>query len=148
MVWGCIDMQEKSDLVFIEGNMTAAMYIDQVINPEVVPLFVRRPHMVYMQNNARPHAARITTAHLMNMGIAVLPWPSKSPDLNPIEHLWDELERRVRDRPHQPTSLQQLRQALQEEWDAIPRDVWRHLIGSMRRRCLAVVDADGGHTRY
>ena len=104
--------------------------------------------MVFMQDNASSHAALITKAHLRNMGIAVLPWPAKSADLNPIEHLWDELERRIRDRPHQPTSLQQLRQPLVEEWDAIPREAWRHLIGSMRRRSLAVVDADDGHTRY
>ena len=57
-------MQEKSDLLIIEGNLTAAQYIEQVINPEVVPLFVRRPNLVYMQDNARPHTARLTTAHL------------------------------------------------------------------------------------
>ena len=148
MVWGAIDMQEKSDLVFIAGNMTAARYVEQVINPEVVPLFVRKPNMVYMQDNARPHTARMTTAHLRHMGIPILPWPAKSPDMNPIEHLWDELDRRVRNRPHQPTTLQQLQRALVEEWDAIPREVWRRLISSMRRRCLAVVDAEGGHTRY
>ena len=55
--------------------------------------------------------------------IDVLLWPSKSPDLNPIEHIWDELERRVRQRPHKPITLPELRQALQEEWDNLPQAV-------------------------
>ena len=148
MVWGAIDLQEKSDLIIVDGTLNAEQYLEQVINPTVVPLFVRRPNLVFMHDNARPHAARLTTAHLANMGIPVIPWPSKSPDLNPIEHLWDELERRIRNRPNLPTSLQQLQDALLEEWEAIPREVWRKLIFSMRKRCQAVVTAYGGHTRY
>jgi transposase len=48
--------------------------------------------------------------------INVLPWPSKSPDLNPIEHLWDQLDKRVRQRQPLPQTLDQLRQMLQQEW--------------------------------
>ena len=58
-----------------------------------------------MQDSARPHTARLTTVHLRNMGNPVLPWPSKSQDMDLIEHLLDEFERRDGDRPHQPTSL-------------------------------------------
>ena len=148
MVWGAIDTEEKSDLVFVDGNLTAAQYVEQIINPEVVPLFARRDNLVYMHDNARPHAARLTNNHLANMGIPVLPWPSKSPDLNPIEHLWDELDRRVRNRAHPPTNLQELRAALLAEWQAIPRGKWRRFIYSMRRRCQAVIRSEGGHTEY
>jgi transposase len=78
----------------------------------------------------------------------VLPWPSKSPDFNPIEHLWDALDRRVRQRQPQPQSLQQLVNALQDEWKNIPQQAIRTLISSMSRRCHAVIDSRGGHTRY
>ena len=68
--------------------------------------------------------------------------------LNPIEHIWDEIDRRVRQRPNKPVTLPQLRQALQEEWNDLPQAVIGRVITSMRRRCQAVVDSNGGHTRY
>ena len=119
-----------------------------VSNGHVVPVFAGRPDLIFMHDNARPHVANATRDHLRNLGIRVLPWPAKSPDLNPIEHLWDEVERRLKARPAIPANLQELRQALTEEWQAIPRERIRRVILSMRRRCLAVVAANGGHTRY
>ena len=78
----------------------------------------------------------------------MLPWPSKSPDLNPIEHLWDDLDRRVRQRQPQPQSLKQLVNTLPDEWNHIPQQAIRTLISSMGRRCQAVIDSRGGHTIY
>jgi transposase len=80
--------------------------------------------------------------------ISELPWPSKSPDLNPIEHLWDQLDKSVRQRQPPPQTLDQLRQMLQQEWRTIPRNNVRNLIESMLRRGRTVLAARGGHTRY
>ena len=89
--------------------------------------------------------ARVCT-HYLN--IDILPWPALSPDLSPIEHLWDELDKRIR-RHHQPTeSVDQLQAALVEEWNNISQAFMQRLIGSMRRRLTAVINARGGHTRY
>ena len=87
--------------------------------------------------------------HFLNDNhIRTLPWPALSPDLNPIEHLWDELGRRVRNGLNPPETLDELRRALIQEWNNIPQTCIRNLIGSMRRRCQAVTNARGGHTRY
>ena len=75
-------------------------------------------------------------------------WPPYSPDLSPIEHLWDVLDRRVRNRPQPPTTLQTLRLALMQEWNAIPQAEINRLILSMTRRVRAGLNANGGHTRY
>jgi transposase len=77
--------------------------------------------------------------------LRTLPWPALSPDLSPIEHLWDELGRRVRNGLNPPETLDELRRALIQEWNNIPQ---AFIIGSMRRRCQAVINARGGHTRY
>ena len=53
------------------------------------------PEMMFQQNNARPHTARITKQFLEQNNIDQLPWTSMSPDLNPIEHLWDQLGERI-----------------------------------------------------
>ena len=77
-------------------------------------------------------------------------WLSKSPDLSPIEQIWDllQLDRRVRQRPAQPQTLHQLEQALRHEWQNIPVNMIRQYLRSMNRRCRAVINAAGGHTRY
>ena len=58
------------------------------------------------------------------------PWSSKSPDLNPIEHLWDDLDRRVCSRQPAPQTMQELQQALEQEWGRIPQDRIRRLVES------------------
>ena len=65
--------------------------------------------------------------------------------MSPIEHLWDELGSQ---RQNPPETIQELCGELVHEWNSIPQAFIQQLIGSMRRRCEAVVAARGGHTRY
>ena len=71
-----------------------------------------------------------------------------SPDLNPIEHLWDQLGRAMRKRVTNATTLAGLRQILIDEWNAIPQQRFTKLIKNMRMRCQTVVQALGLSTRY
>ena len=147
MVWGAISLTGRSPLVDVQGRLNAARYVEEILRPHVLPL-LNAPHAQFQQDNARPHTARLTTAFLNQHQVQVLPWPSLSPDMNPIEHLWDELDRRVRGREAAPTNHRELLEALQEEWDAIPQQDIRALIESMPRRCRQLVAARGGHTPY
>ncbi|KAK6742745.1 hypothetical protein RB195_010171 [Necator americanus] len=76
----------------------------------------------------------------------VLDWPSQSPDLNPIEHLWEELERRMKGTKAR-NSAQKFAQ-FEEAWKAIPQSCLDNLLDSMNRRCMAVIDAKGFATKY
>ena len=103
---------------------------------------------ILQHDNARPHTARLTRQFLATNNVNVLDWPSMSPDLAPIEHLWNELDRRVRARLNQPNNRAQLQAALIQEWNNIPINVVRRYTRSMRNRCRAVINARGSHTRY
>ena len=104
--------------------------------------------MQFQHDNARPHTAIVTRDFLTNNHINTLPWPALSPDLNPIEHLWDRIDRDVRNQIVQPRTPHQLAQAVMNAWNQVPQMDIRRLVLSMRRRCTAVVAAQGGHTTY
>lgn len=149
MVWAGISCNYRTPLVVVDGNITARRYIDQILHPHMIPFMQQhRDVTVFQQDNARPHSARVTQAYLQAQGVHVLPWPAYSPDMNPIEHLWDYLGRQVANRVPQPPNRQQLIQVLRQEWDRIPQHTIRRLVRSMRQRIAACIDAHGGHTRY
>lgn len=148
MVWGAINSAFKSVLVICNGNLNAQGYLNQIITPVVIPMFQQRNGLTFMQDNAPPHRARVTINLLNNNNIPVLPWPAVSPDCNPIEHLWDYLGRRIRQRHNPPTNVQELTNALLDEWRRIPRRVYRQLCHSMNNRLQEVINKNGGHTRF
>ena len=71
----------------------------------------------------------------------VFPWPAVSPDLSPIEHAWDEMERRLRQLPNQLVTLAELSRALVRIWNGILQTFFTNRVGSMRRRCNACITA-------
>jgi hypothetical protein len=86
------------DLVTIQGNLTGDQYTRDVLQPVVVPHFDNHPlatRPVYMDDNARPHCSRAVTAYLQSEAVTSVPWPAMIPDLNPIQHIWDMLGRRI-----------------------------------------------------
>ena len=119
MVWGGIAHGIKSQLIIVAGNMTAVRYRDEILRPVAVPL-VQQRNLILQQDNARPHVARVCQDFLANNNIAPLAWPPYSPVLTPIEHMWDELDRRVRKHRIPPATLAHLRNALIDEWNNIP----------------------------
>ncbi|UYV68195.1 hypothetical protein LAZ67_5003346 [Cordylochernes scorpioides] len=93
MVWGAIAYDSRSPLLRIQGTMTAQQYVDDVLRPVTLPYLQGVPNALYQQDNARPHTARISQQALQD--VQMVPWPPYSPDLSPIEHVWDIIGRRL-----------------------------------------------------
>ena len=91
---------------------------------------------------------RVVDVFLAHEGIQRMVWPANSPDLNPLEHLWDQLKRAVSARINANTNIADLAQMLAEEWNAIPQQRATRLESTMRRRCQEVIDKRGGSTHY
>lgn len=148
MVWAGISIEARTDLVIIEnGALNANRYIEECLAEHVIPFapFVG-DNFCLMHDNARPHVARVVNDYLDEMDIQRLDWPPRSPDLNPIEHVWDMLGRLVRNR--QPETIRELRVTLLEEWGNIPQRAVANCVQSLPRRMAEVIRARGGNTRY
>ncbi len=110
--------------------------------------FIHEHNLLLQHDNARPHVARTCTQFLEAENIPVFAWQEYSPDMSPIEHVWDTLDGRILQCVPAPANIQQLRTAIEEEWTNIPQATINNMINSMRRRCVALREANGGHTRY
>ena len=135
MVLATVTMHRRTPLQFIAGNLNSQRYVDEVMRPMVLP-FLRQigQGTVFQDDNARLHRGHIVNDFVRVNNITRTDWPANSPDLNPIENLWDELGRRTyRDNP--PQIFPQLRHHLAQEWQNIPQATISRCVGSMRKRC-------------
>jgi hypothetical protein len=80
--------------------LSPEIYGDEIVQPYVIPFIQAQANNVtFQQDNAQPHAAQVVRDYLTQQHVDLLPWLAVSPDLSPIEHVWDEMERRLRHLP-------------------------------------------------
>ncbi len=148
MPWGCFSAAGTGRLVAIEGKMNAAKYrdiLDENLLQSAQDLRLGR-RFTFQQDNDHKHTAKITKEWLHNNSVTVLEWPSQSPDLNPIEHLWRDLKMAVHQRL--PSNLTELERICKEEWQRIPKSRCEKLVASFPKRLMAVLNQKGASTKY
>ncbi|GFX05473.1 transposable element Tc1 transposase [Trichonephila clavipes] len=134
MVWGVISFNSRTPLIVIRNTIVRRRHSENCF--ATVPFAVPWPY--FSENKARPHAVRVA----MNCLIAyqILPWLSRSPDLSPIEHIWDVRGRRL----HLPGNVDGLTRQLEQIWQEIPHKTIRVLCLFMPYRVAACIQARGG----
>ena len=110
--------------------------------------FVQQHNLTFQQDNARPHVTRVCRDFLAQNNMIPLDWPSYSPDLSPIEHLWDKLGRQVWSRRRVPNNVQELTATIQQEWNQMPLRKINSLVNSMANRIHEATPANGRHIWY
>ncbi|GJP41591.1 hypothetical protein CLOM_g1247 [Closterium sp. NIES-68] len=151
MVWGCMTYEGAGFMCKIDGRMDGPLYrsILQDELKQTIDFFKLSPSEVIFQHDNDPkHRSRLVQDWLGEQEYAVVEWPSCSPDLNPIEHLWPHLKRQLGKYEKPPSGMLELWERVQEEWGKIPAEVCANLIDSLPRRIKAVIRAKGRWTRY
>ena len=146
MAWGGFCVQVKTSLFCFNQIMDGKFYVEILGKhlPEIRRLLGRRWR--FQQDNDPKHTSRVAKEFLQGNVPIVLDWPSNSPDLNPIENLWNIVKRNVEKR--KPKNCKELDQFMVEEWDNIPNSVLISLIDSMQRRCELIIENNGDRIPY
>ncbi|KAI2666726.1 Transposable element Tcb1 transposase [Labeo rohita] len=148
MVWGAMSAAGVGPLCFIKGRVNAASYqeiLEHFMFPSAEKLYGDKD-FIFQHDLAPAHSAKTTGKWFTDHGITVLNWPANSPDLNPIENLWDIVKRKLRDA--RPNTLNELKAAIEASWASITPQQCHRLIASMPRRIEAVISAKGFPTKY
>jgi transposase len=151
MIWSCITAKGPGYLCKIEETM------DQVVYKEILQTHLLNTLNFYKMNSSRfifqhdndpKHTAKSITAWLEDRGIQTMIWPSQSPDMNPIEHVWALLKSRLNEYESAPAGLLDLWDRVQAEWDKLTEKECLKYIDSMPDRIAAVIKAKGRWTTY
>ena len=151
MMWGCMGWEGVGYSCKIDGKMDADLYVsilDDELEQSMEYLGKTAEDMVFQQDNDPKHTSKKAQRWFQEHDIKTMVWPAQSPDLNPIEHLWNHLKRKLAEYPEPPQGITELWERVEKEWEAIDKAVCQNLIESMPRRVQEVLKANGGYTKY
>lgn len=154
MVWGCFWSGGVGPLVVLDGSVNQLAYIE-CLKDNLVPWLEELSEtegkpFIYQEDGASSHTGKLSREWKDNQRVVhgFDFWPAQSPDLNPIEHLWAILEKRIESRRHHIQNKEQLAACLKDEWTKIDSALCMKLVESMTSRCKAVIAAKGHSTKY
>jgi hypothetical protein len=119
MVWGCITPWGTGQLHCVEGNMDSKQYckiLEDSLLGTLKDYHVDASNILYQQDGDSKHRLKLAQAWFENHRFQLAAHPAQSPDMTPIEHVWDQVDCQIRDHYPRPSNTEQLWEALQEEW--------------------------------
>nr|CCA18549.1 transposase putative [Albugo laibachii Nc14] len=135
----------------IDGRLDAELYC-KILDDELMQTLeyseMEKDATIFPQDNDPKHTSRKAKKCLQDLDMRVLQWPPQSPDLNPIEHLWDVLKRKLSSYQNPSQGIHESWERIEEKWNEIPKEECTAIIASMPRRIHAVLKAKGRNTKY
>ena len=153
MIWGCMAYGKLGPLIRMPSDQKTGLdYVNLVLSGPLwdfyAQLYEQKGIAAVMEDGAPVHCAKVAKEFCTTHKMEVLPHPAQSPDTNPIEHVWHQLKIRINGREEVPKNLDELWEALQQEWNKIDINFINSLVRSMPDWVQAVYKAKGGHTKY
>jgi transposase len=151
MIWGCFTSQGVGRMCQVDGIMDSKVYA-QILDAHLIPsarsFGMRGRDFIFQQDGDPKHKSARLRDYFEDHRIQLLDWPAQSPDLNPIEHLWNHLKRQLNAYERHPSSMHELEARIKAEWRKIPMEVCEKLVNSMPDRIAQVLERKGGWTDY
>jgi transposase len=149
MVWAGFCFSGKSPIVLLRGKQNTVAY-ERTLSDNLLPFIARLGggQWQFVQDNATIHSKLERDGWFTTHNIAVIKWPSRSPDLNPIENLWASLARLVYANGTQFQTVKELEEAIGRAWEAIDAQQLENLVRSMPNRIFELINKNGGPTSY
>jgi hypothetical protein len=160
MFWGCFSGNKKGPSLFWEKSwksINSERYCEHTL-PLVERHLALHPYLCFMQDNAPAHSSKYTKSWLNDHRILTITWPPNSPDLNPIEIVWNWMKQWIQETygmeidsfesEGKKMNSNRLKQMVKEAWNQITEADLDRLLHTMEQRCLDVITAQGGHTKW
>jgi hypothetical protein len=147
-LWGCICAEGLGHAELYAGSLDSTRHRD-IPRHSLIPAFRQfypDGPWYFQQDNVRFHTTPDTVTYLHEKGVTLIDWPPWSPDLNPIENLWNVLKARVYARF--PQTMEELEQFIREEHAAVDLKFISHICRNMPRRLQLLLDNNGHKIRY
>ena len=151
MIWGCMTAHGVGYMCRIEGRMDAELY-EEILEDHLFQTMryykMDKHQTIFQQDNDPKRTSKQCQKWFKDKKVQLLDQPAQSPDLNPIEHLWQHLKFCLAQYEKPPISIHELWDQVEVEWEKIAQEDCAKLIESMPRRVAAVLKAKGGYTKY
>ena len=152
MFWGCFSFLGMGPLVVVDGSQNQHSYLELLkdyLIPEIE--YAERElglKMLFMQDNATCHKTALIMDFLSSKDIEVLSWPAQSPDLNPIENIWNYIKNKRQKKFGFPATKSDLIDQVMDIWETCEDELLQKLAESIEKRLQLVIDNKGAQSKY
>ena len=151
MLWGCMCTKGVGFACKIDNTLDQHLYLEILEGDlmETIKYYeLDATKIIFQHDNDPKHTAKSVKEWLKNQDFQTMTWPAQSPDLNPIEHLWSHVKKKLNQYPSPAKGMNELWERVQVVWNGIDTETCQNLINSMPSRVRAVIKAKGKWTRY
>jgi DDE superfamily endonuclease/Transposase len=148
MFWGCMTRRAWGPLVVIDGTINGETYL-QLLKDVVLPeIGASTVPIIFQQDNAPAHKKASVTTFLSQQNFETLQWPPQSPDLSPIEWIWNCVKMKMKALRPRPRTMATMRDAILDIWNNLEDSIRIKTIDTFRARLNQCIEKNGGFTEY